>query len=129
MKQPIHSDAAPKPGGPYSPAMRVGDLVFTAGQGPIDPVTGAVVGETIEEQAELTIDNLSALLEAAGTSLEHAIKATVHLADLADFQAFNAVYERRFPDPKPVRTTVGSRLLGIMVEIDLIAEIPEKQSP
>jgi 2-iminobutanoate/2-iminopropanoate deaminase len=104
--------------------MRVGDLVFTAGQGPIDPATGKVRGETIEEQTDLTIDNLRALLEAAGTSLDHVVKATVHLADLADFAAFNRVYERRFPDPKPVRTTVGSQLLGIMVEIDLIAEMP-----
>jgi 2-iminobutanoate/2-iminopropanoate deaminase len=124
MRHLIETKAAPKPAGPYSPAMRVGNLVFTAGQGPIDPVTGKVTGDTIEEQTNLTIDNLSALLEAAGTSLDHVIKATVHLAELADFQAFNAVYARRFPDPKPVRTTVGSQLLGIMVEIDLVAEMP-----
>jgi 2-iminobutanoate/2-iminopropanoate deaminase len=124
VRQQIQTDAAPRPGGPYSQAMRVGDLVFTAGQGPIDPATGTVRGETIEEQTDLTIDNLSALLEAAGTSLDHVVKATVHLANLADFPAFNRVYERRFPDPKPVRTTVGSQLLGILVEIDLIAEMP-----
>jgi reactive intermediate/imine deaminase len=107
--------------------MRVGDLVFTAGQGPIDPATGKVVGDTIEEQTDLTIDNLSVLLQAAGTGLDHVIKATVHLAELADFPAFNAVYARRFPDPKPVRTTVGSRLLGMLVEIDVIAEMPPEK--
>jgi 2-iminobutanoate/2-iminopropanoate deaminase len=124
MKRAIQTAAAPRPAGPYSQAMRVGDLVFTAGQGPVDPATGTVVGDTIEQQTDVTIDNLSALLEAAGTSLDHVIKATVHLADLDDFARFNAVYERRFSDPKPVRTTVGSRLLGMLVEIDLIAEMP-----
>lgn len=123
MKQEIRSDGAAAPAGPYSQGMRVGNLVFTAGMGPLDPVTGQVVGDTIEEQTELTIDNLSAVLEAAGTSLDQAVKATVHLQDLGDFAAFNRVYERRFRDPKPVRTTVGSNLLGIMVEIDLVAVV------
>ena len=124
MKQEVSTDAAAAPMGPYSQGMRVGDLVFTAGMGPLNPATGKVAGDTIEEQTELTIDNLAALLEAAGTSLDHAVKATVHLQDLGDFAAFNRVYERRFGDPKPVRTTVGSDLLGIMVEIDLVAVIP-----
>ncbi|MCY4369229.1 MAG: Rid family detoxifying hydrolase [bacterium] len=125
MKQEIRTDGAAAPMGPYSQGIRVGDLVFTAGMGPLDPETGKVVGDTIEEQTELTIDNLAAVLEAAGTSLDHAVKATVHLQDPGDFAAFNRVYERRFGDPKPVRTTVGSELLGIMVEIDLVAVIPQ----
>lgn len=124
MRQEIRTDGAAAPAGPYSQGIRVGNLVVTAGMGPLDPDTGKVVGETIEEQSELTIDNLAAVLEAAGTSLDHAVKATVHLQDLGDFAAFNRVYERRFVDPKPVRTTVGSDLLGIMVEIDLVAVIP-----
>ena len=124
MKEEIRTDGAAAPMGPYSQGMRVGNLVFTAGMGPLDPETREVVGDTIEEQTELTIDNLSAVLEAAGTSLDHAVKATVHLQDLGDFAAFNRVYERRFGDPKPVRTTVGSNLLGIMVEIDLVAVVP-----
>jgi len=124
MKQEVRSDGAAAPAGPYSQGMRVGNLVFTAGMGPLEPETGRVVGDTIEEQTELTIDNLSAVLEAAGTSLDHAVKATVHLQDLGDFAAFNRVYERRLGDPKPVRTTVGSNLLGIMVEIDLVAVVP-----
>ena len=125
MKQEIRTDGAAAPMGPYSQGIRVGDLVFTAGMGPPDPETRKVVGDTIEEQTELTIDNLAAVLEEAGTSLDHAVKATVHLQDLGDFAAFNRVYERRFGDPKPVRTTVGSDLLGIMVEIDLVAVIPQ----
>ncbi len=124
MKEEIRSDSSAPPMGPYSQGIRVGNLVFTAGMGPLDPDTGQIVGDTIEEQTELTINNLSAVLEAAGTSLDHAVKATVHLQDLGDFAAFNSVYERRFGDPKPVRTTVGSNLLGIMVEIDLVAVVP-----
>ena len=124
MKQEIRTNNSAAPAGPYSQGIRVGNLVFTAGMGPLDPETGKVVGDTIEEQTELTIDNLSAVLEAAGTSLDHSVKATVHLQDLGDFAAFNRVYERRFGDPKPVRTTVGSNLLGIMVEIDLVAVVP-----
>ncbi len=124
MKREIRTDGAAAPMGPYSQGIRVGNLVFTAGMGPIDPETGKVVGDTVEEQTELTIDNLAAVLDAAGTSLDHAVKATVHLRDLRDFAAFNRVYERRFGNPKPVRTTVGSDLLGIMVEIDLVAVVP-----
>lgn len=124
MRHEIRTDAAALPAGAYSQGIRVGNLVFTAGMGPIDPVSRKVAGDTIEEQTELTIDNLSAILEEAGTSLDHVVKATVHLRDLSDFAAFNRVYERRFGDPKPVRTTVGSDLLGIMVEIDLVAVVP-----
>ena len=125
MKEEIRTDVAAAPLGPYSQGIRVGNLVFTAGMGPIDPETGKVVGDTIEEQTELTIDNLSAVLEAAGTSLDHAVKATVHLQDLGDFAAYNRVYEQRFGDPRPVRTTVGSQLHGMMVEIDLVAVVPD----
>ncbi len=124
MKQEIRTGGAPAPAGAYSQGIRVGDLVFTAGMGPIDVSTGKVVGDTIEAQTELTIDNLAAVLEEAGTSLNHAVKATVHLQNLGDFAAFNQVYERRFSDPKPARTTVGSDLMGILVEIDLVAVIP-----
>ena len=76
MKEEIRTDAASAPMGPYSQGMRVGNLVFTAGMGPLDPETGKVVGDTIEEQTELTIDNLSAVLEEAGSGLDHAVKAT-----------------------------------------------------
>lgn len=125
MKEEIRTGAAPPPAGPYSQGMRVGNLVFTAGQGPFDPVGRELVGDTIEEQTEAVLDNLSAVLSAAGTDLDHVVKATVHLSDLSYFEAFNRVYERRFPDPKPVRTTVASGLPpGMLVEIDLVAEMP-----
>lgn len=120
-KQPIQTPNAPAPGGAYSQALRVGDFVYTAGMGPWHPDTRQVVGETIEAQTEQTLENLKAVLAAAGLGMESVIKATVHLSDLSLFSRFNAVYARYFPDPKPVRTTVGSQLPGILVEIDVIA--------
>lgn len=99
MKQEIRTEAAPPPAGPYSQGLRVGNLVFAAGQGPFDPVTRALVGDTIEEQTEAVLDNLDAVLAAAGTGLEHAVKAAVHLSDLSHFEAFNRIYERRSPIP------------------------------
>jgi 2-iminobutanoate/2-iminopropanoate deaminase len=120
-KQQIRTDSAAAPGGAYSQGIRAGDFVYVSGQGPIDSETGQIVGETIEEQTQRTLENVSAILEAAGASLADVVKATVHLTDLSLFGRFNEVYARHFPDPKPVRTTVGSALLGIMVEIDVVA--------
>ena len=120
-KQPIQTSNAPAPGGAYSQALRVGDFVYTAGMGPWHPATRQVVGETIEAQTEQTLENLKAVLAAAGLGMEAVVKATVHLSDLSLFSRFNAVYTRYFPDPKPARTTVGSQLVGILVEIDLVA--------
>jgi len=120
-KQLILTKNAPPPGGAYSQGLRVGDFVFTAGTGPWDPATRAVVGQSIEAQTERTLENLKAVLEAGGASLADVVKTTVHLSDLSQFAAFNTVYMRYFPDPKPVRTTVGSQLIGILVEIDAIA--------
>lgn len=125
MKEPIISEDAPKPVGPYSPALRVGDFVFVSGQGAIDPKTRKLVGETIEEQTRRTLENIKALLEAAGATLADCVKVTVHLADISLFDRFNAVYAEYFPDPKPTRTTVQSTLLpGMLVEIDVIAYSP-----
>lgn len=120
-KQPIQTERAPAPGGAYSQGLRVGDFVFTAGMGPWHPQTREVVGETIEEQTIRTLENIQGVLAAAGASLSDVVKATVHLSDLSLFSRFNQVYMRYFPDPKPVRTTVGSQLNGIMIEIDVIA--------
>ncbi len=122
-KQEIRTGGAAPPGGAYSQGVRVGDFVYVSGQGPIDPVSGQVVGATIEEQTERTLENVKAILEAAGASMADAVKATVHLSDLALFDRYNEVYSSYFPDPKPVRTTVGSQLLGIMVEIDVVAYV------
>lgn len=128
MKEVIFSDDAPKPVGPYSPALRVGDFIFVSGQGAIDPKTGKLVGETIEEQTRRTIENIKALLETAGSSLDDCVKVTVHLSDINLFSRFNAVYAEYFADPKPTRTTVQSTLLpGMLIEIDVIAYAPKGQ--
>ena len=122
-KQLIQSDKTSPPGGAYSPALRAGDFIFVAGQGPMDPATGKITGTIIEEQTARVLENIKAILEAAGATMADVVKATVHLSDLSLFQRYNQVYATYFPDPKPVRTTVGSQLLGIMVEIDVIAYV------
>jgi len=125
-KKQIRTDEAAAPGGAYSQGLRAGDFVYVSGQGPINPATGEIVGETIEEQTERTLENVKAILAAAGASMADVVKATVHLSDLSLFARYNEVYARYFPDPKPVRTTVGSELLGIMVEIDVVAYVGGK---
>ena len=124
MKQAITAADAAAPSGAYSQGIRAGDHVWVSGQGPLDPVSGAVVGATVAEQTELTLDNVERILAAAGLGLADVVKTTVHLSSMSLFDEFNAVYARRFPDPKPARTTVGSELLGIMVEIDVVAVGP-----
>ncbi|MCC6804251.1 MAG: RidA family protein [Anaerolineae bacterium] len=121
-KQAVVTDNAPRPGGAYSQAIRAGDFVYISGQGGLDPATRALAGDDIEAQTEQTLKNVRALLEAAGASMSDVVKSTVHLNDLSLFPRFNAVYAQHFPDPKPVRTTVGSQLLGgMLVEIDVVA--------
>lgn len=123
--QEILSDRAPKAGGAYSAGLRAGHLVFVAGQGPFS-VQGDIAGETIEEQTAATLENVKAILDAGGVTMADVVKATVHLSDLSLFDRFNAVYAGYFPDPKPVRTTVGSSLLhDILIEIDVMAVSPE----
>ncbi|MFQ6048604.1 MAG: RidA family protein [Phycisphaerae bacterium] len=125
MKQRITGPNVAPPSGPYSPGLRVGDWIFVSGQGPIDPRTGQISGQTIEEQTRQTLDNIKAILEAAGASLDDCVKVTAHLRDMADFEAYNRVYETFFGDPKPARTTVQSGLAANMrVEIDVIAHRP-----
>ena len=121
----IRTDTAPTPQGTYSQALRVGDLVFTSGFGPHDPSTGEVVGAGVAEQTEQTLRNVDAALRAAGTSLASAVKLTVHLADLGDFADFDAAYRETLTAPYPVRTTVGSTLAGILVEIDAVAVVED----
>jgi reactive intermediate/imine deaminase len=116
----IRSDQAPAPGGPYSQAIAAGGLVFVSGQGPVDPVSGSIPGG-VEAQTEQVLKNVAAILSAAGSSMRDVVKVTVHLADLADFATFNNVYARYFSPPFPARTTVGSQLRGILVEVDVIA--------
>jgi 2-iminobutanoate/2-iminopropanoate deaminase len=119
----LTSEKLPRPAGPYSHLAVAGGLVFTAGFGPQDPATGAVP-DGIAAQTEAVIRTVERALAQVGLDLSHVVKVTAHLADLADFAAYNAVYERLFPTPYPVRTTVGSQLHGILVEIDVVAAQP-----
>ncbi|MDR0782927.1 MAG: RidA family protein [Propionibacteriaceae bacterium] len=121
-KTVITTTDAPSPGGAYSLGIKAGPFLFTAGFGPHDPVTREVVGADIETQTRQTLANVAAVLAEAGLSLSDVVKTTVHLAELErDFAGFNAAYAEIMPQPWPVRTTVGSGLLGILVEIDVIA--------
>jgi 2-iminobutanoate/2-iminopropanoate deaminase len=123
MKQVIRSDKVPAPALPFSPGLVVGDFIFLSGQGGFDPATGALIGDGVEAQTEQTFRNIEALLEAAGASLDDVVSCLVHLADLGDFAAFNAVYETQFPGVKPVRTTVRADLVAEMrVEITVVAK-------
>jgi 2-iminobutanoate/2-iminopropanoate deaminase len=106
--------------------LRAGDFIFVSGQGPLDPVTGQIVGETIEEQTARVLENIKAILAAGGATMADVVKVSAHLSDLTLFSRYNKVYATYFPDPKPTRTTVGSQLLGILVEIDAIAYVGEK---
>lgn len=122
-KKEIKTDKAPRPAGPYSQALVVGGRVYVAGQGPTDPATGTKP-DGVEAQTRKTLTNLKNILEVAGATMDNVVKSTVHLANLDDFAAFNVVYQEFFTAPYPVRTTVGSALLGgILVEIDVIAEL------
>lgn len=120
----LRTDLAPAPIGGYSQAIEANGFVFLAGQGPAEPGTGLVRGEDIAGQTAATIGNLEAILAVAGCTLGDVVKSTVHLADLADFDGFDAVYRSRFPEPPPARTTVQSVLMDILVEIDVIAVAP-----
>ena len=124
----ITTDGAPAAIGPYAQGVRVGNLIFTAGQGALDPVSGQIVPGGIKEQTERTILNLKAILEAGGSSLGQVVKATVFLKDLGDFSAMNAVYASYFAtdeDTLPARTTVEVARLprNLLVEIEVIAEV------
>ena len=123
MKEIISTEKGPKAIGPYSQAVRANGFVYISGQGALDPATGALVTGGIAEQTARALDNLKAIVEAAGSSLDHAVKVTVFLKDMNDFAAMNEVYARYFPKNKPARTTVEvARLpLDLHVEIDLIA--------
>jgi 2-iminobutanoate/2-iminopropanoate deaminase len=123
MKEPVHSDNAPKAIGPYSQAIKSNGFIFASGQVPLDPATGELVEGSIGDQTERVFNNLKAVLEAAGSSLEKVVKTTVYLADMNDFTDMNQVYGRFFGDVPPARSTVEvSRLpRNARIEIDLIA--------
>lgn len=124
MLNKVSTDKAPAAIGPYSQAVIVGDMLFTSGQIPINPTTGSIDAVGITEQAEQVMKNLGAVLSAAGTSFEKAVKTTCFLADMADFAAFNEVYAKYFTE-KPARSCVAVKSLpkGALVEVEVIAKI------
>jgi len=125
VKTAISTNAAPAAIGPYSQAIRAGNLLFLSGQIPLDPATGQVVSGGVVAQAQRVLENLMAVLQAAGCSAAHVVRTTVYLVDLGDFAAVNEVYGRFFESPHPARSTVQVAALprGAAVEIDAIAVI------
>jgi 2-iminobutanoate/2-iminopropanoate deaminase len=122
QKKPIFPSGKDTSVAPYTPGIAVDDLVFVAGQGPLDPATMKFFSGTIEEETELTLKNVRAVLEAAGCTMDDCVKVQVHLRDIAEFDRFNGVYRKFFQKPYPARTTVQSGLgAGIKIEIDAVA--------
>ena len=123
MNQPIHTPNAPAAIGPYSQAVKTGNLVFVSGQIPIDPATGAFAGDDIATQTRQSLTNVKAILEAAGYAMSDVVKTTVLLADIADFAAMNAVYAEFFTENCPARAAFAVKDLpkGALVEIEAIA--------
>ncbi len=121
--EPVATNDAPQAIGPYSQAMVTGNLVFCSGQVALDPSTMKIVGETITEQTNIVLQNLSGLVEAAGSSLGQVVKTTVYLKDMSEFAAMNDEYARHFGEHRPARAAVEvARLpLDVRVEIDAIA--------
>ena len=125
IRETISTDKAPKAIGPYAQAIKAGEFIYTAGQIPIDPQTGNLVAGGIAEQTRQVLENLKAVLEAAGSSLDKVVKATVFLKNMADFAALNEVYGEYLGAAKPARSTVAVAELprGALVEIDFVAMV------
>ena len=124
MRKAIVTEQAPKPMGPYSQAIMDGDFIFVSGQGPINPGTGRLELGDVRAETKRVFENLGAILQAAGSSLDHVLKCNVYLRDINDFAAMNEVYEGVFSAPFPARTTIQAGALpgGIAVEIECIAK-------
>ncbi len=121
----LTTEKAPAAIGPYSQAVKCGDILFCSGQIPLDPATGEVVTGDITVQAERVMNNIAAVLSAAGVGFDNVIKTTIYLVDMADFAAVNVVYGRCFPNHKPARSTVAVKSLprAVMLEIEVIASL------
>ncbi len=119
----IHTEKAAAPWGPWSMGYRAGDFVFVGGQGPIDHETGKLEGVTIQRQTRITLENMKAILEAAGCSMRDVVKVHVLLTDMEDFAGMNEAYEEYFSPPYPTRMTYGTALTvpGMKVEMDAVA--------
>ena len=126
-KKVVVAEKAPKAIGPYSAGMTLGNMVYTAGQIPVDPASGKVVEGGIEAEARQSLTNLKHVLEAAGSSLDYVVKTTCFLADMGEFAAFNAVYAEFFTEKPPARSTVAVKTLplNVRVEVEAVAYIPE----
>jgi 2-iminobutanoate/2-iminopropanoate deaminase len=122
-KQIIKTDKAPKPVGPYSQAIKAGNLIFVAGQVAIDPRSGTLIQGDIKDQTKRVLDNIKAILEAANLSMDHVVKTSVYLKNMADFSKMNDIYGTYFKSGPPARTTVqaGNLPPGAEVEIDAVA--------
>ena len=125
MRAAITTSHAPAAIGPYSQAIRAGDFLFVSGQIPFDPGTGALIQGDIRDQTHRVLRNLSAILDAAGSSFDQVVKTTVYLQDMAEFGAMNEVYATYFPAPAPARATIQAARLprDVRVEIDLVAYV------
>jgi 2-iminobutanoate/2-iminopropanoate deaminase len=123
MREPLSTPHAPAAIGPYSQAIRAGDFLFVSGQIPLDPATGTLVEGDVGAQTRRVLQNLGAILEAAGASFQHVVKTTVYLADMSEFGAMNEVYGTYFPAPPPARATIQAARLprDVRVEIELVA--------
>ena len=124
-KEIIETNKAPKPIGPYSQAVKYGNLLFTSGQIAIEPTTGDLLDGNVEEQTQLVLNNLKAVLSEAGSSLDKVIKTTIFLKDMNDFVKVNEVYAKYFDASKPARSTVEVSCLpkNVLIEIDCIAAV------
>ncbi|MGD8603896.1 MAG: Rid family hydrolase [Anaerolineales bacterium] len=122
---PISTPNAPKGRGPFPQAVAYGGLLFISGQGPLDPETSVPRTGSFEEEARLTLNNVKAIVEAAGGKLSDALNLKIYLIDVSRVPEFNAIYAEYFPDARPARTLIEVRLRGIQVEIDGVFAIPE----
>ena len=125
-KKVVQTDTAPKALGPYSQAIAAGGMIYCAGQIPLDPKTGNIVAGGVAEQTHQVLKNLRAVLKAAGSDLDRAVKTTVFIKNMNDFAAMNEVFREFFPENPPARTTVGCVLPKIKVEIDCIARLRKR---
>ncbi|MCC6004604.1 MAG: RidA family protein [Thermofilum sp.] len=124
MPEVIFTERAPRPIGPYSQAIKAGGFIFVSGQIPVDPATGEIISNDIKAQTRRVLENIKAILEAAGSSLDKIVYSIVFLRDLSHFQAFNEVYSEYFVNSKPARVTVQAANIpkGALVEISVVAE-------
>lgn len=125
MRDVVNTDRGPKPIGPYSQAIKSGGLIFLSGQVALDPKSGELIGGDIRQQTERTLNNIKAILEAAGANMHHVVKSTVFLKDLNDFAAMNEIYGRYFTSAPPARSTVQVAKLpkDALVEIEIVAAV------